>query len=113
MRKRLSDAERELRRKQNLQKLKKGYGTYEGERGSPEQWQAMAERVRARVSGVAKALKVLGLDVIPKDLESLKRHYRRAMLTAHPDQGGSNEQAQRLNAAFEVVEKFLYNSQKE
>jgi hypothetical protein len=36
-------------------------------------------------------------------IEAIKRAYRQAMKTAHPDAGGSKEQAQRVNEAYEAV----------
>lgn len=39
----------------------------------------------------------------PITIESIKRAYRQAMKTAHPDTGGSKESAQRVNEAYEAV----------
>lgn len=39
----------------------------------------------------------------PITIESIKRAYRHAMKTAHPDTGGSKELAQRVNEAYEAV----------
>jgi hypothetical protein len=39
----------------------------------------------------------------PISLEVIKRAYKQAMKTAHPDTGGSKEQAQRINEAYEAL----------
>lgn len=44
----------------------------------------------------------------PITLESLKRAYKQAMKTAHPDTGGSKEQAQRVNEAYEAVLRHYF-----
>ena len=53
---------------------------------------------------VGDALKVLGLtkDELG-DADALKRAYRKASLTNHPDAGGSNEAMLQVNAAHEVL----------
>lgn len=42
----------------------------------------------------------LGLQAAPKDLDALKAAYHAAAKTAHPDNGGSNEKMQKVNAAY-------------
>lgn len=42
--------------------------------------------------------------------ESLKRAYKQAMKTAHPDTGGSKELAQRVNEAYEAVLRHYFPS---
>ncbi len=44
----------------------------------------------------------------PISLEFIKRAYRQAMKTAHPDIGGSKEHAQRVNAAYEAVLRHYF-----
>jgi hypothetical protein len=39
----------------------------------------------------------------PITLETIKRAYRQAMKTAHPDTGGSKELAQKINEAYEAI----------
>ncbi len=41
-------------------------------------------------------------------IESIKRAYRQAMKVAHPDTGGSKEQAQRVNEAYEAVLRHYF-----
>jgi len=83
------------------------YKTHEGPRGSPTDWTRKAKRitgaVRAHDSKVAKSLKTLGLEDIPKSERDLKRAYRKAAIKTHPDQGGSNEAFLEVQAAFEVL----------
>ncbi|MEB3355875.1 MAG: hypothetical protein VKK04_04060 [Synechococcales bacterium] len=44
----------------------------------------------------------------PITIESIKRAYRQAMKTAHPDSGGSTELAQRVNEAYEAVMRHYF-----
>ncbi|HIK40468.1 hypothetical protein [Thermoleptolyngbya sp. M55_K2018_002] len=46
----------------------------------------------------------------PLTPESLKRAYKQAMKTAHPDTGGSKELAQRVNEAYEAVLRHYFPS---
>lgn len=45
----------------------------------------------------------VGFDVTE---EELTRAYRKAAWSAHPDHGGSNEKMAKVNAAYEVIQKF-------
>ena len=44
----------------------------------------------------------------PVTIEGLKRAYREAMKTAHPDSGGDTESAQRINEAYEAVMRHYF-----
>jgi enamine deaminase RidA (YjgF/YER057c/UK114 family) len=44
----------------------------------------------------------------PITIESIRRAYRQAMKTAHPDAGGSKEHAQRVNEAYEAVLRHYF-----
>lgn len=44
----------------------------------------------------------------PITVESIKRAYRQAMKTAHPDAGGTKEQAQRVNEAYQSVMRHYF-----
>jgi hypothetical protein len=48
----------------------------------------------------------------PITLESIKRAYRQAMKTAHPDAGGTKEYAQRVNEAYEAVVRHYFPKEK-
>ncbi len=76
------------------------YKRYEGERGSPESWKAKVEKLLGRALSVDESLAVLGLDVLPKTHQELKKAYRKAIMKAHPDKGGSAEEAARINQAY-------------
>lgn len=71
-----------------------------GGAGGPEVWRKLAE---ARI-GAAHArnddLSALGLTVMPSDIQDLKRAYRKAMMSAHPDQGGTDEDAIKTSLAY-------------
>jgi hypothetical protein len=44
----------------------------------------------------------------PLTLESIKRAYKQAMKSAHPDTGGSKEQAQKVNEAYRAVLNYYF-----
>lgn len=81
------------------------YKTYEGERGSPEQWAGQA-RALIKFDG-QNVLSLLNLDQIPTTIEELKKARRAVMLSAHPDKGGSTDLAARINSAYQAMEKLI------
>lgn len=50
-----------------------------------------------------KAARILGFDALPEGFTVIKQRFRRAVMQAHPDRGGSTEQIQNLNQAFAVL----------
>jgi DnaJ-domain-containing protein 1 len=60
------------------------------------------EQEQARQDDYAAALALLGLSE-PFTQADLKRLYRKAMKTAHPDAGGAKETAQALNTARDLI----------
>ncbi|MBY8168123.1 hypothetical protein KW507_15725 [Vibrio fluvialis] len=46
-------------------------------------------------------------DVNALTLGALKRMYKRAILSVHPDRGGKKEDAQRLNAAYSTLKSYV------
>jgi DnaJ-class molecular chaperone len=63
---------------------------------------------RARVRyplKVQMALECLGLDEMP-DATGIRKAYRRASMTAHPDQGGSHAAFIAVRQAFELLAKL-------
>jgi hypothetical protein len=44
----------------------------------------------------------------PITIESIKMAYKQAMKAAHPDRGGSNEQAQMVNEAYQAILKYYF-----
>lgn len=49
------------------------------------------------------AAQVLGFEQLPKDFDSVRRAYRRHAMRAHPDRGGTKEEVQTLNEAFNLL----------
>jgi len=69
----------------------------------PRLAQAVARLIVARMS-VPDALKVLDITGDQaNDAAALKRAYRDASMRHHPDRGGSTEEMQRVNEAYEVL----------
>jgi hypothetical protein len=81
------------------------YKTYEGEPGSPEQWTAAAA---AMVDPhLVENLDLLGLSKVPETLAELKQAHRAKIRTAHPDRQGAHDDAAKINAAAEALEKMI------
>ncbi|MFV8571248.1 DNA-J related domain-containing protein [Marinobacter sp. SBS5] len=51
----------------------------------------------------ASAAELLGFDAIPPTFAPVKRRFRKLVMTAHPDRGGSTEEVQHLNEAFAIL----------
>lgn len=49
------------------------------------------------------AAQVLGFDQLPEDFDSVRQAYRRKAMRAHPDRGGTKEEVQTLNEAFNIL----------
>ena len=58
-------------------------------------------------------LSTLGLTGVPATEADLKRIYREAIRKAHPDVGGSEEEAARLNAAYDLALNLFFTKPKE
>lgn len=91
-------------RKKQREDLNNGYKTQNGARGSRSQWQEKAARLRKRMTSADQSLAILGLTEIPMTIGVLKRARREAMKKAHPDRGGSEQQAQAVNEAYDIIE---------
>lgn len=81
------------------------YKTHDGPFGSPADWASKAQRVVEKASSdpdIAAALETLGLPEKPNAVE-LKRAFRQAALTAHPDHGGKPEDFHEIKAALDVL----------
>ena len=53
--------------------------------------------------------KYLNIFTESKDIESLKKLYRKLIIKNHPDRGGSKEEAQLINTAYEQAYKVVEN----
>lgn len=77
-----------------------------GKRGSPEEWAKAAQALQAKATNLTSHLEILGFSSLPT-LEELSRARKKAMLTAHPDKGGTTEQATKINEAFTAISVLL------
>jgi bifunctional non-homologous end joining protein LigD len=77
------------------------YKTHDGEKGSPEQWREAA-KVIFNVNN-ENCLTTLGLNSVPSSKEELKKQYIKLIAKAHPDKGGTEEDAARINAAYKFA----------
>lgn len=87
------------------------YKTHDGQKGSPEQWREAA-KVILNVNG-ENCLSTLGLTGVPATEADLKRIYRDAIRKAHPDVGGSEDEAARINAAYDLALNLFFTKPKE
>jgi len=121
---RLTDEEREERRKERSRHTFSNaayqhYDTSQGY-GSSDEWKAWAEQAfgthadaesfvpppKTYATQQEKDLKTLLLDKMPVDIAAFKRAYKNVMMIAHPDLGGSHEEMVALNLAVERLLKF-------
>ena len=117
---RLTDAEREERRRERSRRsfseaAYRHYDPAEGY-GSPEEWMRAAEGMAngsagfGRIEGAKSParttadLRAIGLDGMPQTKQELLRAFRAAAMTAHPDHGGSNEA---IRAVLEAYQRLL------
>ncbi len=106
MPKRLTDEEREFKRKERNRKVFDRYKTYDdGKRGDPESWKKIAEIAWGQHSTFEDYFKELDLWELPKSEDDLKKAWKRKMLEAHPDRGGDAKQATKINEAYENLKR--------
>jgi ATP-dependent DNA ligase len=77
-----------------------------GKRGSPEEWAKAAQALQAKATNIAAHLAVFGFSTLPTQ-EELSKARKKAMLTAHPDKGGTTEEATKINEAFMAISALL------
>lgn len=53
-----------------------------------------------------EAAATLGFSTVPDDFAQVKQRFRRAVMKAHPDRGGSTAQVQSINEAFTTLRHF-------
>lgn len=94
---------------------KSRYGTYEGERGSPDQWASSfghsfenSESVKA-IFGM-DAYTTLGLTPSASDRE-IQLAYRRLARVHHPDKGGNQVEFQKITDAYNMVKSLRNRTQ--
>ena len=80
-------------------------GPREQESGAEEEFDDAAEQARER-DAYAQALAFFGL-APGFTADDLSRVYKRAIRKAHPDAGGSLEQAQAINAARDLIARRM------
>lgn len=90
-----------------------GYRTYDASQGfgNVDDWIRMAEAAAAHVvaggeppavsaGGADADLVMLNLEALPSDQDALRSAFRRALIPAHPDHGGSREKMEEVKAAW-------------
>lgn len=87
---------------------RKPYPPWRGEAGGgPDVWRKLAGARLGLNAAVSGDLSALGLTAMPATIEELKRAYRKAMLAAHPDLGGSDEAASKTSLAYARLLKSM------
>lgn len=86
------------------------YKTHDGEKGNPEQWREAA-KVILNVND-ENCLTTLGLTGVPTSEAILKTAWRAAVRLVHPDLGGSEDEAARVNAAYELALALFFTKPK-
>lgn len=86
------------------------YGTYEGERGSPEQWKAAFEFVKL-TKGEALAIlqgtvespyEILGIQSNATQ-DEIKSAMRKLVVKFHPDKQGDEDKFRKVMAAYTIL----------
>ena len=75
------------------------------EEGYKENYQQEDYQQYQNSSELQKALDFFGLQ-IPFSEEELKKIWKEKMKSVHPDAGGNDEDAQKVNAYFELLKKY-------
>lgn len=72
-------------------------------------WSGRAGPIPA-ADDLRRAAMELGFDDIPTELATVKQRFRRAVMQAHPDRGGSHDEIQKLNNAFSLFKAHFRNT---
>jgi len=91
------------------------YGS--GEPGTPEDWKAAYEEVMGQAEAeqilnggdfFAKSLEILRIcNTDSLDIDILKKAYRSLVFKVHPDHGGTQEEFERVHAAYSFIKNEL------
>ena len=97
--------------KRNIWKDPSPYGTYEGERGNPEQWKCAFQF--AWDEGTARIIleeekkewwQILGVSVSDV-FKTVEKKFKDLMKKNHPDKGGDKELCQKIISAWVIAKK--------
>jgi len=80
--------------------------TYSGKRGSKVEWTAGARMLVGREDEHHKYLEILRLSAIPT-MKQLNSAWKARLKEAHPDVGGSHQDAALINEAHEKLRKLI------
>jgi DnaJ-domain-containing protein 1 len=86
------------------------YGTYEGEKGSPNSWKTAFEYAtysREKALGILincneTPREILGVG-LTATAEEIKKMYRKLALINHPDKGGNRDDFEKIHAAYSIL----------
>ncbi len=74
-------------------------------------WAGRQRPAQPAPEALTEAAGELGFDAVPAHFETVRHRFRRAVMQAHPDRGGTTEQVQRLNHAFSILKThYLANA---
>lgn len=114
---RLSPEERETRRKARIafQFSDAAYEHYDPSvegYGNAEEWARIAEELFGKAPPTRRFTKndwltILGINYMPKTLDELKTVFRKAMMKAHPDHGGTSEAARDVLEAYARIKSQM------
>jgi len=98
---------KEKKTKRNVWTDPSGYGTYEGERGSSDQWKMFFGIVWNKIT--AKTIikekspwEILGI-VVGSSEDTIKKAFRKLLMINHPDKGGDPEICKQIIAAYVML----------
>lgn len=106
MRKKLTDEEREFKRKERNRKLLNSYKVYDdGIRGSTENWKKVADILWGHDQHTEN-FRTLGIYSLPSTEDELKKIWKKSIVENHPDRGGDASMASKINEAYDSLKKF-------
>ena len=115
----LTEEQKRERKRAAFAKVVAGKPNPSGRRGSPEVWASIADELMneyfpgvvftspATASRENKLLALLNLTALPSSLEELKTARNKALMTAHPDKGGTAEATREVLRAYGELATFF------